>query len=151
MAPPALTVRFSPLGGIHAAILDRIHAATLTIHVQAYELTAPRIIAALKSAKARGVAVSIIVDASNTRRHSNLYSVLVPTGIPIAVDERHHIAHDKVLILDAFTVITGSANFTNVAEYRNAENIVIIDHLPTTALYTANWLRHFAHSTKLVA
>jgi hypothetical protein len=37
----------------------------------------------------------------------------------------HGIAHNKVMIIDGKTVITGSFNFTKAAEEKNAENVLI--------------------------
>jgi phosphatidylserine/phosphatidylglycerophosphate/cardiolipin synthase-like enzyme len=36
------------------------------------------------------------------------------------------IAHNKIIIIDSETVITGSFNFTKAAEEKNAENLLII-------------------------
>lgn len=37
------------------------------------------------------------------------------------------IAHNKVMVIDGRTVITGSFNFTKAAEESNAENLLVID------------------------
>ena len=42
------------------------------------------------------------------------------------IDAEHAIAHNKVMIIDGETVITGSFNFTKAAEENNAENLLII-------------------------
>lgn len=47
-------------------------------------------------------------------------------GIPTYIDSEHAIAHNKVIILDKKTLITGSFNFTKSAEERNAENLLVI-------------------------
>ncbi|HTR44450.1 MAG TPA: phospholipase D-like domain-containing protein, partial [Thermodesulfovibrionales bacterium] len=47
-------------------------------------------------------------------------------GIPTYIDAQHAIAHNKVMIIDKETVITGSFNFTKAAEERNAENLLIL-------------------------
>ena len=44
-------------------------------------------------------------------------------------------------------VITGSYNFTFAAQYRNAENLLLLRGGPrTTHAYADNWRRHRAHS-----
>ena len=47
-------------------------------------------------------------------------------GIPVWIDTRPAIAHNKILIIDGTEVITGSFNFTDSAQNRNAENLVFI-------------------------
>jgi phosphatidylserine/phosphatidylglycerophosphate/cardiolipin synthase-like enzyme len=45
------------------------------------------------------------------------------------------------------TLITGSFNFTHAAQYRNAENVLVIRGNPAlTDLYLQNWRRHYTHS-----
>ena len=55
-------------------------------------------------------------------------------------------AHNKVLIVDAdaaaATLVTGSYNFTSAAQFRNAENVLIIRNYPALAAqYRANLLK----------
>ncbi|XVN43650.1 MAG: phospholipase D-like domain-containing protein [Candidatus Rickettsia vulgarisii] len=38
------------------------------------------------------------------------------------------IAHNKIMIIDKSKVITGSFNFINSADKRNAENVLLIDN-----------------------
>jgi phosphatidylserine/phosphatidylglycerophosphate/cardiolipin synthase-like enzyme len=63
------------------------------------------------------------------------------------MDGDHAIAHDKIMIIDGKTVVTGSFNFTNAAECKNAENLLIIKSDELAKIYTNNWNKHFEHST----
>ena len=47
---------------------------------------------------------------------------LANSGIPTLIDDRHAIAHNKIMIFERETVITGSFNFTKAAEEKNKEN-----------------------------
>lgn len=59
---------------------------------------------------------------------------------PTYIDPAHKIAHNKVMIIDGETAITGSFNFTKAAENGNAENLLVINHAPELAArYTQNW------------
>ena len=51
---------------------------------------------------------------------------MVNAGIPTFIDNKHAIAHNKIMIIDQSTIITGSFNFTKAAEEKNAENLLII-------------------------
>ncbi len=55
------------------------------------------------------------------------------------------------MIIDGWTVITGSFNFTRAAEERNAENLLIIHDRELASLYTKNWQEHAHHSEVYVA
>jgi phosphatidylserine/phosphatidylglycerophosphate/cardiolipin synthase-like enzyme len=98
------------------------------------------------AAKARGLSVQIILDPSDLEERGCQWLAFQAAGIPVLVDRKHAIAHNKIMILDSETVITGSFNFTFAAEYHNAENLLVIDDPATASLFTANWQLHAAHS-----
>ena len=65
----------------------------------------------------------------------------------ITSDDKHAIAHNKVIVIDSATVITGSFNFTKGAEEKNAENLNVIKEAPELVqAYTQNIMAHVAHS-----
>ena len=51
---------------------------------------------------------------------------LANSGIPTYIDDKHAIAHNKIMVIDRQTIITGSFNFTKAAEEKNAENLLIL-------------------------
>jgi phosphatidylserine/phosphatidylglycerophosphate/cardiolipin synthase-like enzyme len=67
-------------------------------------------------------------------------------GIPTFIDDKHAIAHNKIMIIDKTWVITGSLNFTKAAEEKNAENLLIILSRELAKQYLDNWLKHKGHS-----
>ena len=147
--PKDLHAFFSPNGGCTDAVISALHDAKKTILVQAYSFTSAPIAEALVEAKKRGVDVQVILDKSQrTERYSGA-SFLANGGIPVFIDADHKIAHNKVMIIDGQTVITGSFNFTKSAETGNAENVLLILHAPELAKrYSENWQEHLAHSQK---
>ena len=67
--------------------------------------------------------------------------------IPTYLDARHPIAHNKIILIDGRTIITGSFNFTKQAERNNAENLLVIGGRPKLfAAYEANFREHLGHS-----
>jgi len=50
--------------------------------------------------------------------------------VPTYIDPVHKIAHNKVMVIDGQTVITGSFNFTKSVEEGNAENLLVINNPP---------------------
>lgn len=67
-------------------------------------------------------------------------------GIPTFIDAEHAIAHNKIMVIDKETVITGSFNFTKAAEEKNAENLLILKSKELAKVYIDNWKKHKAHS-----
>ena len=140
-------VAFSPNGDATSVIVHAIDAARHEILVQAYGFTSKPILAALAGAEARGVTVKVILDKSNeTARYSGA-TYVANHGVPVWIDGSVHIAHNKVMVFDEHSVLTGSFNFTNSAQRSNAENVVLFEDAPQLArLYVAdwNWRRRFS-------
>ncbi len=144
-----IKVYFSPKGGCADAIVNEINAATKTIRVQAYSYTSEEIVNALMKAHQRGVDVEVIVDKSQKNGLGSKVSVTTNAGIPIYIDSKHAIAHNKIMIIDDSVIITGSFNFTKGAEEKNAENLLIIKGNPELVReYQANYNKHKVHSVK---
>ncbi len=146
--PPAETdVFFSPKGGCQEAIVREIQRARKEILVQAYSFTADPITNGLVEAKKRGVHVEILLDRSNEEdAHSDLH-ILTENQVPLLIDAKHAIAHNKIMVIDRRIVLTGSFNFTNQAEHENAENLLILTHHPGLVKhYLENYQVHKGHS-----
>lgn len=142
----SVTVYFSPGGGCTEAIISEINNAKSEILVQAYSFTSASIAKALVDAYKRGVKVQAILDKSQRTAHYSSASFLANSKIPTFIDDRHAIAHNKIIIIDGTTVITGSFNFTKAAEEKNAENLLIIKSEELAKKYLENWNRHKEHS-----
>ena len=139
-------VYFSPHGGCTEAVVDALNRAKSEVLVQAYSFTSKNIAKALLEAHTRGVHVEIILDKSNRSKKYSAGDFTAHMGIPTYIDSAHTIAHNKVMIIDKETVITGSFNFTKAAENNNAENLLIISSMDLAKYFIENWERHKGHS-----
>lgn len=134
------TVAFAPNGDATDLVVKAIRQAKKQILVQAYSFTSAPIIQALGEAKARGVDVEAILDRTNESKRYTGATYLTRHAVPVWIDDSVAIAHNKVMIIDGDTVITGSFNFTLSAQRRNAENVMVISHAPGLArVYARNW------------
>jgi phosphatidylserine/phosphatidylglycerophosphate/cardiolipin synthase-like enzyme len=145
--PQSLSVHFSPSGGCTDAVVREIAAAKREVLVLAYGFTSRPISQALVDAKLRGVDVEIVLDHSNEKdEHSDLHFLLEQKLAPV-IDAHHAIAHNKVMLIDGQTIVTGSFNFTAHAESHNAENLVIIKgHPDLVSSYRHDFDHHKAHA-----
>ncbi|HEY5293169.1 MAG TPA: phospholipase D family protein [Burkholderiales bacterium] len=154
--PPLLAARgtvqvaFTPWDNAEALIVECIRQARHQILVQAFSFTSRTLAKALISAKRRGVEVQVMADREQTSSgEASRIPDLVQAGIPVVLEVRYQSAHNKVMVIDAGSadaaVISGSYNWTYAAQYKNAENVLILRHNPDVAdAYAANWKRHFA-------
>jgi phosphatidylserine/phosphatidylglycerophosphate/cardiolipin synthase-like enzyme len=144
--PSGVTVCFTPGGNCTDAIVQVLGKAKHTILVQAYSFTSAPIAKALLDAHKRGVQVQVILDKSQRNEKYSSADFLANQGVPTMIDANHAIAHNKVIIIDGETVLTGSFNFTKAAQENNAENLLIIRESALAAQYTKNWDVHRQHS-----
>lgn len=147
-----IQVYFSPKGGCTSAIVGELNRAQRQILIQAYSFTSEPIAAACVAAHNRGVQVFAVLDKSQETEQYSAADFLANSGIPTMIDAQHAIAHNKVILIDGTTLITGSFNFTTNAEQSNAENLLIIRNRPDLySVYEKNMQNHFSHSKKYVA
>jgi phosphatidylserine/phosphatidylglycerophosphate/cardiolipin synthase-like enzyme len=141
-----IQVYFSPQGGCTEAVVANLDKATNTVLVQAYSFTSAPIAQALVDAHKRGVNVEVILDKSQRTEKYSAADFIQHAGIPTFIDAKHAIAHNKIMVIDGETVLTGSFNFTKAAEENNAENLLVIQDAALAAKYAANWQAHLKHS-----
>jgi phosphatidylserine/phosphatidylglycerophosphate/cardiolipin synthase-like enzyme len=138
------------------AIEEAIGAARRSILIQAYEITPGPLVTALVDAHQRGVDVRAIVDykqLTDRRNHDDAFAVehLGEAGIPVLVDRPPGLMHDKVMIIDGETVVTGSFNYTYSAEHKNVENLLVIHDSRLAAQYVQHWRSRAIESRPLRA
>jgi phosphatidylserine/phosphatidylglycerophosphate/cardiolipin synthase-like enzyme len=142
-----LGVYFTPPAGAAQAIVQAVDASRQEVLVQAYGFTHNAIAQSLLRAQARGVQVRVLLDAKSDKTNRYVIDLLQDAQVPLRGDGRHAIAHNKVMVIDESVVITGSFNFTNSAETRNAENFLILRSPVLAQRYKQEWQAHWAHAT----
>jgi phosphatidylserine/phosphatidylglycerophosphate/cardiolipin synthase-like enzyme len=140
------SVYFTPGDQTTAALVNELNSAKRVIQVQAYSFTSAPIAKALVDAKRRGVDVIAILDRSNMSSQYSSADFLTHGSVSTYIDAKHAIAHNKVMIIDDETLVTGSFNFTKAAQENNAENLLIVHDKTLAQKYQTNWLKHLAHS-----
>lgn len=142
-------VCFTPQSNCTYKIIQAIKTAKHTILVQAYSFTSRPIIRALVAAKRKNIDVKMLLDKSliiNTDRYYSPIPYFQKKDIWLRIDYLPDIAHNKVIIIDNSTVITGSFNFTRAAQKNNTENVLIISDPKLAQKYTDNWNRRTRQS-----
>ena len=139
-------VCFTPGENCTDQIIDIIDKAKSEILVQGYSFTSSPIAQALTKAKNRGISVRVILDKSQKSERYTIITYLINQQIPVWIDFKPAIAHNKILIVDGHIVQTGSFNYTKAAEKRNAENVLIIDNVQLAKQYRDNWERRLQQS-----
>jgi phosphatidylserine/phosphatidylglycerophosphate/cardiolipin synthase-like enzyme len=143
---PSVEVYFSPKGGCTEAVVREVGRARREVLVQAYSFSSKPIAQALVEAKTRGVHVTVLLDRSNEAEAYSDLPLLAEQGLAPLIDAHHAIAHNKLMIIDRKTLVTGSFNFTHQAEAENAENLLIVrGHPDLVRTYREQFAAHKAH------
>lgn len=139
------TVCFTPADHCDDLVVKDIQAARKDILVQAYHLSSHKIVAALLAKHAQDVPVTVILD--KTARKEAI--PFIKANIPVYIDGKVRIAHNKVMIIDNAITITGSFNFTDSAQSRNAENLLVIDNGDLAREYEDNFYVRLYESVEM--
>lgn len=142
---PIYEVYFSPKGGCEARLLYWLNRANASIHVLIYSFTLDSIGDALVAAHRRGLDVRVVMEREGVGRGSE-YGKLKGAGVPVRLDANPALMHHKVAIIDGSIVITGSFNWTDSAEDRNNENMIVIRSAKVAAIYEGEFERIWGQS-----
>lgn len=117
-----MRVYFTPGPDCEQNIISQIETATKHIDVAVYSITNEQIVNALLTAQNRGINIRVITDRTQSKGKKSLVKKLKDSGIPVVMNRRHKIMHNKFAIFDSKYIETGSYNWTKNATENNAEN-----------------------------
>ncbi|MDM0022679.1 phospholipase D family nuclease [Variovorax saccharolyticus] len=142
-------VAFTP-GQALPLVLETIRGARTSVVVAAYALTSRPIAVALRDAARGGVKVLVVVDAGEAATAYSAAQFLANARVPVRLNARYALQHNKFMVVDGTTVQTGSFNYTASAGGRNAENVLVLRNAPAIAArYAAEWQRLWNEGTDL--
>jgi phosphatidylserine/phosphatidylglycerophosphate/cardiolipin synthase-like enzyme len=151
-ATGSVNYAFTPDDRADDMIIEAIAGARRQVLVQAFSFTHRRIAEALIKAHSRGAEVVVIADYEQTYQiETSVIGDIADGGVPVLLDAQHASAHNKIMVIDGDSagcaVITGSYNYTHAAQFRNAENAVILKGNPALCgAFRRNWNVHKTHS-----
>jgi hypothetical protein len=84
----------------------------------------------LDSVHDRGVKVRVIMDRSQAAGRYSMAGRLIADSIPVRIGAGKGLMHDKFAVIDDSITLTGSYNWTEAAETRNDENLLVLASRP---------------------
>lgn len=148
-----LKALFTPKDDIRQTVINLIKNEKKAIKLAVYFFTDNHMANSLIDAHNREIKVEIITDAKHveTCSHTKIFE-LARAGIPVYVFEnknKYGIFHHKFMycecnLAQAPILLTGSFNFTTMAQEQNQENVIITDNsdINTSFLNQFNFLKH---------
>jgi phosphatidylserine/phosphatidylglycerophosphate/cardiolipin synthase-like enzyme len=120
-------VYFSPDDGVQAILLDILNDAQESIYFMAFSFTADELGNAIRERAESGVTVAGVMDEEQVKSNQGTeFDAFRQAGLDVYIDGNPGQMHHKIMIVDESIVIVGSYNFTNSAETRNDENLLVI-------------------------
>jgi phosphatidylserine/phosphatidylglycerophosphate/cardiolipin synthase-like enzyme len=123
--PTTAEVYFSPNGGCQDAVLSQLRSARRSVDVAIYSFTANRVALVLDSAVERGVKVRVVMDRQQVASNNSV-AALLAEKLPLRIGAGGGLMHDKFAIVDDSVCVTGSYNWSDAAELKNDENLLVL-------------------------
>jgi phosphatidylserine/phosphatidylglycerophosphate/cardiolipin synthase-like enzyme len=137
-----IDVYFSPDDHVQTGILDLINNAQKSIYFMAFSFTTDEIGAAIRARAQNGVTVSGVMETDQVKSNVGTeFDPFMQAGLDVLRDGNEGLMHHKVMIIDGNTVIFGSYNFTNSAEAKNDENLVVVNNADIAAQFMREFQR----------
>jgi phosphatidylserine/phosphatidylglycerophosphate/cardiolipin synthase-like enzyme len=122
-----IEVLFAPEDQVADRVIQLIRGARTSVCFLAFSFTSGEIAEAMLERTANGVPLLGVLESTQT--HSNTgaqFEFLRQGGAAVLLDANPRNMHHKVILIDGEIVITGSYNFTESAESKNDEDLLII-------------------------
>lgn len=118
---------FSPDDGVINKIAVVLSDAKESIYFLAFSFTSNDLGDIVRAKNAAGLAVQGVMDEEQVKSNQGTeYDPFLQAGLDVRIDGIDGLMHHKVFIIDEKIVVLGSYNFSQSAEERNDENILII-------------------------
>jgi phosphatidylserine/phosphatidylglycerophosphate/cardiolipin synthase-like enzyme len=136
-------------GSIPEQLINYINGAQDTIHIASFEFDLTPVAEALIAAHKRGVEVQWVTDdeygiEADEEEGRGQFAMLEDAGIEVKDDGRSALMHNKFWIFDRQTVWTGSTNITVNGNFRNNNNVIVIDSPRVAEIYEREFAEMWA-------
>jgi phosphatidylserine/phosphatidylglycerophosphate/cardiolipin synthase-like enzyme len=142
-----IDVYFSPDDGVQAGLVSLLESAEKSIYFMAFSFTSDSLGEAIRARAQEGVKVKGVMESEQV--DSNVGTEFDPfqqAGLDVLRDGNEGQMHHKVMIIDGSIVVLGSYNFTNSAETKNDENLLVIYDKQIAAEFMQEFQRVYAQA-----
>jgi len=146
---------FSPTDkAVVNAVLPLIERAEHSLDIAMFFFTSQPIADALLAARARGVAVRMILDAGGAANTYSKHTALCAAGILVKTENWGGKSHSKWAVADAAypglaTTVFGSMNWTGAGDTNNDENTLYVKNAGLAAAFHAEFEREWSDLTSV--
>lgn len=138
-----ISVLFGAEDEVADALTELINNTKSDVTFMSFSFTHDGMGKAMLAKANQGVRVQGIFETRGSQTQYSELPRLFCQGIPVRQDGNPRTLHHKVIVLDKQTVITGSFNFSNNADQKNDENVVILENPGIAKLYLQEFERRW--------
>ena len=140
---------FSPDDGVAGHVLEVLNNAEESIYFMAFSFTTDEFGEAIRMKAEDGLTVAGVMEEEQVKSNVGTeYDPFKQAGLDVYVDGNEGQMHHKVMIVDGKIVITGSYNFSNSAETRNDETLVIFHNEQIADFFLEEFQRVYQQAQK---
>jgi cardiolipin synthase len=108
----------------------KIRSANKSLRIALFTFTHPALIDEVIAAHNRGLMVSVVIDMhSGLGASSKAIEKLRHAGVRISLSRGLQLLHHKFILIDDKTLLSGSANWTKAAFYKNSDCFIVLHNL----------------------
>jgi phosphatidylserine/phosphatidylglycerophosphate/cardiolipin synthase-like enzyme len=142
-----IDVYFSPDDHVQDSLVDLIASAQDSIDFMAFSFTSDKLRDAILAQAEAGLEISGVMEADQVKSNAGTeYDPFKQAGVDVLLDGNEGQMHHKVIIIDKSIVVLGSYNFTNSAETKNDENLLVIYNKDIASQFMAEFKRVYAQA-----
>ncbi len=140
---------FSPDDGVLNALVPLLNSAQESIYFLAYSFTANELGDIVRQKAEAGLTVGGVMDEEQIKSNQGTeFDPFRQAGINVLIDGIDGLMHHKVFVIDEKIVAFGSYNFSQSAETRNDENLMIVYNAAIAQQFVQEFQRVAAHAHK---
>jgi len=122
-----IDIYFSPDDGVINSLVNLLNSAKESIYFLTFSFTSNELGDIIREKDEAGLTVAGVMDEEQISSNQGTeYDPFKQAGIDVRIDGNAGQMHHKVFILDEKIVVLGSYNFSQNAEVRNDENLIIV-------------------------
>ncbi|HMB22875.1 MAG TPA: phospholipase D-like domain-containing protein [Anaerolineales bacterium] len=122
-----MDIFFSPDDRVLAALIPLLESAQESIYFLAYSFTSNQMGEIIREKAAEGLTIAGVMDAEQVQSNQGTeFDPFLQAELDVRRDGIDGLMHHKVFIIDKQIVAFGSYNFSQSAEERNDENLIIV-------------------------
>ena len=138
---------FSPDDGVVNALLPLLQNAEESIYFLTFSFTSNELGDVVRAKGQQGLIVRGVMDEEQINSNQGTeFDPFRQAGVDVLIDGIEGQMHHKVFIIDEKIVVLGSYNFSQSAETRNDENLLIVYSEPLAEQYMREFRRVYAEA-----